>query len=105
MKPIRAEIEKSRAAVAALCREHGVRKLEIFGSATREDFDPEGSDLDFLVELDPEGPLRVLDAYFGLKEGLEALFGRRVDLVMPDAVTNPYRRAAIDESREILFEA
>jgi len=45
------------------------------------------------------------ETYFGLKEALEALFGRPVDLVEPGAVRNPYLKAGIDGSREPVFEA
>ena len=98
-------IEEKRAEVADLCRRKQVRRLEIFGSAARDDFDPSHSDLDFLVEFEPKSSLRGLDAYFGLKEELESLFGRPVDLVMPDAVRNPYVRAGIDRSRQLLYAA
>lgn len=37
----------------AICRRFGVRRLDVFGSASRgTDFDPEHSDVDFLVEFD-----------------------------------------------------
>jgi uncharacterized protein len=98
-------IEEMRAEVADLCRRKQVRRLEIFGSAARDDFDPSRSDLDFLVEFEPKSPLRGLDAYFGLKEELEALFGRPIDLVMPDAIRNPCVREGIDRSRRLLYAA
>lgn len=98
-------IESRRADLAELCRRLGVRRLELFGSATREDFDPVESDLDFLVEFTPGSPRRALDSYFTLKEALETLFERPVDLVMPDAVTNPYVRADIERSRVTLYAA
>ena len=75
-----------------VCRRWGVRRFELFGSATREDFSPT-SDLDFLVEFESGGSL---ESYLGLRNDLEALFGRAVDLVMPTAIRNPYVRAAID---------
>jgi hypothetical protein len=53
MQPL---IEASRAQLAQLCREHHVRRLEVFGSAARADFDPASSDLDFLVEFEPMAP-------------------------------------------------
>lgn len=98
-------IAARRAEVAELCRRLHVRRLEVFGSAARDDFDAARSDLDFLVEFLPSELERALDRYFALKEGLEKLFGLRVDLVMPDAVTNPYVRAGIDRSRETLYAA
>lgn len=78
-----------RKAIAALCREYGVRRLVLFGSAVTGAFDAATSDVDFLVEFADSVPDR-FDAYFGLKEGLETLLGRPVDLVDPAALKNPY---------------
>ena len=47
------QIEQKREQLAELCRQHRVQRLALFGSALREDFDPERSDLDFLVEFEP----------------------------------------------------
>ncbi len=98
-------VESRRVQLRVLCRSLAVQRLELFGSATGAAFDPERSDLDFLVEFAPDSPRRALDSYFALKEALEALFGRAVDLVMPDAVTNPYVRAEIERSRVTLYAA
>lgn len=92
-----------RDAVARVCREHGVRRIRVFGSATSDRFD-EASDVDLLVEFQPD-LADVFDAYFGLKEDLEALFGRRVDLVMADAVRNPYFEASATANAEELYAA
>ncbi len=101
-----ADIESRREELGALCRRFGVRRLDLFGSAARGDFDPEHSDLDFLVEFEPDSQAgRYFDAYFGLKDALEALFGRCVDLVEPSAIRNPYLRESIAELQERLFEA
>ncbi len=100
------EIAVHRAEVEALCRHFHVLRLDLFGSAAREDFDPARSDLDFLVEFDRSHPEALsLKTYLGLKDSLEALFGRGVDLVEPGAMRNPYLKASIDRSRERLFEA
>ncbi len=100
-------IAERRSEIAALCRRFGVRRLTVFGSAARgEDFDPARSDLDFLVEFDRGEPEALsLKTFFGLKESLEALFGRSVDLVEPGAMRNPYLKASIERSREPVFEA
>jgi predicted nucleotidyltransferase len=100
------EIELHRQELRELCRRFYVRRLDLFGSAARGDFDPEHSDIDFLVEFDREHPEALsFNTYFGLKEALEALLGRPVDLVEAGAVRNPYLKASIDSSREPLFEA
>ena len=94
-----------RSRVAELCRQYHVRRLELFGSAAGEDFRVAGSDLDFLVEFLDANRGRGLDDYFALKDALEALFGRTVDLVMPEAVTNPYLRRDIERNRTTVYAA
>jgi predicted nucleotidyltransferase len=100
-------IAEHRSEIAALCRRFGVRRLAVFGSAARGgDFDPQRSDVDFLVEFDLREPDALsLKTFFGFKEALEALFGRSVDLVEPGAMRNPYLKASIERSREPVFEA
>lgn len=97
-------IEARQAELVELCRRMDVRRLELFGSAARGDFDPAHSDLDFLVEFD-DAARPALTAYFELKESLEAMFGRPVDLVMPDAVRNPFVKADIEKTRQLLYAA
>jgi len=100
------EIELHRDALRALCRRFHVRRLELFGSAARGDFDSERSDIDFLVEFDQSEPEALsLKTYLDLKDSLEALLARPVDLVEPNALRNPYLRASIEGSREPVFEA
>lgn len=91
-------------AISALCRRHGVRRLDLFGSAARGgDFDPARSDIDLLVEYEPDHMPPSLADFLALRGELEALFGRRVDLAMSSAIRNPYLRAEIDTERETLF--
>ncbi|NIR28169.1 MAG: hypothetical protein GWN84_02315 [Gammaproteobacteria bacterium] len=98
-------VESEREGLETLCRQHHVRQLALFGSATRTDFDPDRSDLDFLVEFEDMAPGDYADAYFGLLEGLEGLFGRRVDLLTTPSVTNPYLREGIKATRVELYAA
>lgn len=86
-----------------LCRQYGVRRLELFGSAASGQFD-EASDLDFLVEFEPRESGQ-FDAYFGLKEDLETLFGRPVDLIVPSAIRNRYFLESINRHREVVYGA
>lgn len=92
-----------RAELARLCRGHHVRKLDLFGSAATGNAKP-GSDLDFLVEFEPlrEG---YANNYFDLRESLERLFGRPVDLVVANAIRNPFFRQSIEKSRTVLYAA
>ena len=91
--------------LVALCRRHKVRRLDLFGSAANDSFDPARSDLDFLVEFEPFEAGGYFDAYFNLREGLEALFGRKVDLVTLPSLKNPYFREQVMAERRLLFEA
>lgn len=100
---MRTVIDKHRDEVAALCWRIGVLQLDLLGSAVRDDFDPQSSDLDFLVEFDPLPPADYADAYFALKGGLEALFGRAVDLVTPSSFANPYFRDRIAAERRTFY--
>lgn len=98
-------LHDKREELAALCREFGVARLEVFGSASTGDFDPETSDLDFLVLFQDLPAGEHARRYFGLLDALEELFGRRVDLVDPRPLRNPYLIADINRSRELLYAA
>jgi predicted nucleotidyltransferase len=102
MSPV---LEPYRQQIEALCRRFHVRRLEVFGSALRGDFDPMHSDVDFLVEFDTSPHINTFEAYFDLRQQLGALLGRRVDLVMPSAIRNPYVRASIEAQRELVYAA
>ncbi len=95
---MQADIEKKRDALAALCRQYGVARLEVFGSAARDvGFDPNRSDADFLVTF-KDIARNDLTAFTDLKDALERLLGRPVDLVEREAIEmsrNFIRRRAI----------
>ena len=101
-----AAIADKREELAELCRQYDVARLEVFGSAARgTDFDPEKSDADFLVEFDPDSRLRTFHQYFDPVDALRNTLGRQVDVVEFGAVRNPYLRAAINKSRELVYES
>lgn len=88
-----------------LCVRFHVLRLGLFGSAAAaHDFD-ETSDLDFIVEFQQIPIADYANAYFGLHESLEELFGRPVDLVVESAIKNPYFREAVEETRTSLYAA
>jgi len=91
--------------IADLCRRYHVRRLEVFGSATTDDFDARNSDVDFLVEFGSLEDGQHADAYFGLLADLESLLGRSVDLVMTSAVRNQYFFEAIKPTRTLVYAA
>jgi len=88
-----------------LCRKHRVRRLEVFGSAADGTFDPSRSDVDFLVEYEKLLPGEHYEAYFGLWEDLQNLFNRKIDLVEPDTVRNPFVLNRINESRKLVYDS
>lgn len=93
-------------AIRALAREFGVARLEVFGSAATDAFDPDRSDVDCIVAYPPGyefGPW--LTRYFELRERLEALLGRPVDLVMAGAIRKPRFIEAANETRRLLYAA
>jgi uncharacterized protein len=96
-------IDPVREQVAALCRRSSVRRLAAFGSVVREDFDPHRSDIDFLVEFEELPAAEYARAYFALKEGLEGLFGRPVDLVTESGLANPHFRARVARERRTVY--
>jgi predicted nucleotidyltransferase len=88
-----------------LCRTYRVVRLDVFGSAARPDFDPDRSDLDFVVEFEEMPPAERADNYFGLLFELERLFQRPVDLVQLSAIRNPYFRDEVEETRLPVYVA
>ncbi|NWF56876.1 MAG: nucleotidyltransferase domain-containing protein [Syntrophaceae bacterium] len=81
-------------------------RLEVFGSAVGDSFDPDKSDLDFLVEFQIGANLGPSMAnYFDLKEQLENSLGCKVDLVMQSALKNPYFIKEVNRSKRLLYEA
>jgi hypothetical protein len=100
-----AAIESKRSEIERLCGELGVRRLDVFGSATGDLFDEATSDLDVLVEFDAVPGFDYYRAFFGLKEGLEAIVGRPVDVVTASAVENPYFRERVMQTKEQLYAA
>jgi len=97
-------VEQHLESIRDLCREFGVLRLDLFGSAATGDFDPERSDIDFLVEYPPDYDFgHWLTRYFALKERLEVLLGHPVDLIMSGAPRNPYVISSIEETCVMMY--
>ena len=103
--PIAAVVAERTEDLREICRAHGVQRLDLFGSAAREDFDPETSDLDFLVVFHKGARKPWAGHYLELQRALEQLFGRSVDLVADKAIDNPYFRRSVEKSRTPLYES
>ena len=98
-------IANHRLALIALCQKYEVRQMELFGSAARGEFDPAGSDLDFLVVFRRAGAVNAADRYLGLLAALEDLFNRKIDLVDITSARNPYFVAQALKHRVLLYAA
>ena len=97
-------VEKHIEAIRTLCREHGVRRLDLFGSAATGAFDPARSDLDFVATFADTRSPGYADRYLAFTEALERLFGRHVDVVTERSIRNPYFRQAVDASRLTIYD-
>jgi predicted nucleotidyltransferase len=98
----RARIEFSQAELEAICRRRAVKRLALFGSVLRDDFRPD-SDVDVLVEFDPDAPDDV--SILPIFDELEELFGgRQIDLVEVEFL-NPHMKKALQRDVEELYAA
>lgn len=103
MEHLHTNIQVHKSELYALCRKYGVERLELFGSATSEDFDAAASDLDFIVEFTDKSP-GYADRYLDFAEELERLLGREVDLITSRSISNPYFRQSVDATRQVVYD-
>jgi len=102
MKLIEMNIDK----IIALCKKYKVAKLWVFGSILTPRFNDE-SDVDFLVDFDEKriDLLDYADNFFNFIHEIEAVVGRKVDMVVNKSIKNRFFRAEIDETRHLLWSA
>jgi len=96
---VRMDIPENK--VAEFCQRWQIKELSIFGSALRDDFQPE-SDVDVLVVFEENAPWGLFDLMHA-EEELEQILGREVDLVEKSTVRNPFRRHHILSYREVIY--
>jgi predicted nucleotidyltransferase len=100
-----ARVLAHRDEIRAVCDRLGVRRLWLYGSAVRDDFDPASSDLDFQVEWTAGAVRRPFRTFLELKDALAGLLGAPADVTEADAVRNPYLRDAIEKERLLIHDA
>jgi predicted nucleotidyltransferase len=84
--------------IKRLCEEHRVKHLSAFGSVTTG-FLRDDSDIDFVVDFEENDPFRYADLYFQLKEKLEELLNRQVDLIEERAIRNRFFKKELEETK------
>ncbi len=102
---MRLSVDLPAAEIAAFCRRWNIIELSLFGSVLRDDFGPD-SDIDVLVTFGPGSP-RTLSAAAQMQDEIEAIFGRKVDLIDRQSIersANYLRRKAILNSARIVYE-
>jgi uncharacterized protein len=88
--------------IKELCAALGLKKLALFGSATTAAFRPE-SDVDVLVEFNTREDDNLFETYFKLKEELEGIFHRPVDIVVDASIKNPFLRKTVDSTKKTIY--
>ena len=89
--------------IAAFCRARGIRKLSLFGSVLRDDFNPERSDVDVLAEFQPE--TQPGWEFFGWHEDLEPIIGGKVDLHTVNSLSKYFREEVLREALPVYEQA
>ena len=96
-------IPLDREKIAEFCRARGIRKLSLFGSVLREDFDPARSDVDVLAEFEPG--VRPGLKFFGYGEELAEVIGRKVDFNTAEWLSKYFREDVIREAVPVYEQA
>ncbi len=103
MSVVELPIQIDREKIAEFCRARGIRRLCLFGSVLRDDFDPARSDVDVLAELLPTS--RPGWEFFGWHEDLAAIIGRKVDLHTPNSLSKYFREEVLQEAMALYEQA
>ena len=96
-------IEKFKSDIERLCRQSAVKRLGLFGSALTDVFSLD-SDIDVLVVFDADKDIDLFTEYFDLKDRLEEIFKRQVDLVVDKHFRNPLFQEIVDRTRIVIYE-
>lgn len=96
-------IDSNKDRLIELCINHKVKELYLFGSALTERFQ-DSSDIDMLIQFYPVDLMDYFNNYMDLKEKLEQLFNRPVDLVENQAIRNPIFRRIVDREKQLIYE-
>lgn len=104
-------LEKNIENIQSLCKQHFIKRMYVFGSAVSGDFTPE-SDIDLLYEMDysnfnfddiKNSPYNPFLVYFDLKEKLEELFNKKVDLIPNQEFKNKYFAKEVEKTKTLIY--
>ena len=103
MSVVELPIALDREKLAVFCRERGIRKLSLFGSVLRDDFDSESSDVDVLAEF--SSGVHPGIKFFGYGDELAEIIGRKVDFNTAEWLSKHFRDDVIREAVTIYEQA
>lgn len=92
------------ARIRGLCDEYGVVKLELFGSATIDDFDPARSDVDLIATFGDRGRRGFTKRFLAFESAIQAVFERPVDLLTSSTFDNPFMQRSVDRTIRTSYE-
>ncbi len=95
-------IEINIAKISELCHKFHVRRLFVFGSILTDRFNDD-SDVDFIVDFDRSKIKDIFETFFDFQFSLEALLGRRVDLIEEDAISKPYFLNEVRATKKLIY--
>jgi len=94
--------EKNIEQIKKLCKEYRVKNFSVIGSVLTDNFSSD-SDIDFVVDFDENDPIKYTDLYFQLKEKLELILKRQIDLIEERGIKNSFFKKEIDESKVVIY--
>ena len=87
-----------------MCKNHEVKTLYAFGSSVNNNFNEESSDIDLLIELNTEDPVKRGENLMALWDKFESFFMRKVDLLTTSSIKNPILRQSIESSKVLIYD-
>ncbi len=87
-----------------LCKNHKIGMLYAFGSSITDQYDPNSSDIDLVVEIDDENPIERGELLLSLWDKLEIFFQRKVDLLTERSIRNPFLKKSIDSTKVLIYD-
>ncbi|MCC5920394.1 MAG: nucleotidyltransferase domain-containing protein [Cyclobacteriaceae bacterium] len=94
--------DKEMSKIKQLCKKYRVKNIYVFGSVLTDEFSS-SSDIDFVVDFDENDPIKYTDLYFQLKEELEQVLMRKIDLIEERGIKNSFFRKEIDDSKVMIY--